>query len=120
MNYQAFTDDSLKLMHRAALGALAVDDELDKLGLEARFRVRETSDWILHTVELEAEMLRRGLSFTVIKWSGDKVPPLAESDGMPKPLPVEDQTVEGAARLRDRIVKMIGRRFRLVSEDVVG
>jgi hypothetical protein len=105
-------------MHRAALGALAVDDELEKLGQDARFRVRKTSDWIVHTAELEAEMLRRGLNFTAIKWSEDKVLPPAESD-TPTPVLLEDQTVEGAVRLRNRVAKRLRRRFRIVSEDIL-
>jgi len=72
MNYQPFTNDTLLLMHHAARGALAVDDELIKLGQERRFRVRETPDWIKHAAELETEMLRRGMSFDPIKWSEDE------------------------------------------------
>lgn len=69
MNYQAFTNDSLLMMHHAARGALAVDDELNRLGQEPRFRVRETSDWMKHTSDLEAEMLRRGMTFDGIDWT---------------------------------------------------
>jgi hypothetical protein len=69
MNYQAFTNDSLLMMHHAARGALAVDDELNKLGKEQRFRVRETADWKKHTADLEAEMLRRGMIFDMIEWT---------------------------------------------------
>ena len=70
MNYQTFTNDSLLMMHHAARGALAVDDELNKIGQETRFRVRETADWIKHAADLEAEMLRRGMSFDGINWTG--------------------------------------------------
>ncbi len=69
MNYQAFTNDSLLMMHHAARGALAVDDELNELGREPRFRVRETSDWMKHAADLEAEMLRRGMTFDGIDWT---------------------------------------------------
>ena len=69
MNYQAFTNDSLVMMHHAAQGALAVDDELNKLGQQARFRVRETLDWVKHAADLEAEMLRRGMIFDGIVWA---------------------------------------------------
>ena len=34
MNYQAFTNDTLTMMYEGARGALAVDDELKKLGNE--------------------------------------------------------------------------------------
>lgn len=70
MNYQAFTNDSLVMMHHAAQGALAVDDELNKLGQQARFRVRETLDWVKHAADLEAEMFRRGMIFDGIVWAG--------------------------------------------------
>jgi hypothetical protein len=69
MNYQAFTNDSLVMMHHAAQGALAVDDELNKLGQQARFRVRETLDWVKHAADLEAEMFRRGMIFDGIVWA---------------------------------------------------
>lgn len=69
MNYQAFTNDTLLMMHHAARGALAVDDELNKLGQEPRFRVRETLEWTKHAADLEAEMLRRGMTFDGIRWT---------------------------------------------------
>jgi hypothetical protein len=69
MKYQAFTNDSLAMMHHGARGALAVDDELSKLGEEPRFKVRSTSDWAEHAADLEAEMLRRGMSFEAIDLS---------------------------------------------------
>jgi hypothetical protein len=40
--------------------------------MEARFRVRDTPEWKLHTAELETEMLRRGTMFEVIDWSKDQ------------------------------------------------
>jgi hypothetical protein len=69
MNYEAFTDDSLVMMHHGARGALAVDDELFSLGLEPRFRVRETPDWKSHAAGLEAEMVRRGMTVELIDWT---------------------------------------------------
>jgi hypothetical protein len=69
MKYQAFTNDSLAMMHHGARGALAVDDELSKLGEEPRFKVRSTSDWAEHAADLETEMLRRGMSFEPIDLS---------------------------------------------------
>jgi hypothetical protein len=69
MNYHQFTDDALLMMHYGTRGALAVDDELARLGAERRFRVRETSDWKQHADDLEAEMSKRGIVFEVIDWS---------------------------------------------------
>ncbi len=69
MNYQAFTNDTLLMMQHAARGALAVDDELRKLGQEPRFQVRETADWMMHAADLEAEMFRRGMIFDGIVWA---------------------------------------------------
>lgn len=69
MNYQAFTNETLILMHSGARGALSVDDELATLGEELRFKVRDTLNWTLHITELETEMARRGMIFEVIDCS---------------------------------------------------
>ena len=69
MNYQAFTKETLILMHSGARGALSVDDELAALGEELRFKVRDTLNWTLHITELEAEMARRGMIFEAIDCS---------------------------------------------------
>jgi len=53
-------------------GALSADDALKRQGMGTRFRVRETSEWKLHTAELETEMLRRGMMFEAIDWSEDQ------------------------------------------------
>ncbi len=68
MNYHEFTDEALLMMHYGTRGALAVDDELTKLGAERRFRVRETSDWRRHADDLEAEMSKRGIVFEALDW----------------------------------------------------
>jgi hypothetical protein len=34
--------------------------------------VRETPEWKMHAADLEAEMLKRGMMFTVIDWSDDQ------------------------------------------------
>jgi hypothetical protein len=77
MNYQAFANDSLTLMYESARGALAVDDELSRLGEECRFRFRETPDWKMHAADLEVEMLRCGMIFDVIDLSEGN-PPLEQ------------------------------------------
>ena len=69
MNYQAFTDETLLMMHHGARGALVTDDELIRLGEQPRFKVRDTLNWTMHISELEAEMVRRGMTFDVIVWS---------------------------------------------------
>ena len=45
MNYQAFSDDGLTVMHETVRGALASDDALAGLGEQPRFRIRGTSEW---------------------------------------------------------------------------
>jgi len=65
MDYPAFTDDSLVKMYEGVREALAADEAL---GGEGRFRVRKTPAWKLHAADLEAEMLRRGITFEVIEW----------------------------------------------------
>jgi hypothetical protein len=72
MDYQAFTNDSLTMMYEGVRGALAADDALRGEGEECRFRVRETPDWKKHASDLEQEMLRRGMFFSVIDWSEDQ------------------------------------------------
>ena len=72
MNYQAFTSDSLTMMYEGIRGALAADDALKRQGQETRFRVRETPDWKKHAADLEAEMIKRGMTFEVIDWSEDQ------------------------------------------------
>jgi hypothetical protein len=72
MNYGAFSNDSLTMMYEGVRGALATDDALKGQGGEARFRVRETLDWKQHAADLETEMLRRGMIFTIIDWSEDQ------------------------------------------------
>ena len=72
MNYQAFTNESLTMMYEAVRGALAADDALKWQGQETRFRVRETPDCKKHAANLEAEMIKRGMSFEVIDWSEDQ------------------------------------------------
>ena len=69
MDYKAFSNESLTLMHESVRGALAADDALRELGRAPRFRVRETLSWKFHAASLEAEMFRRGTSFDIIDWS---------------------------------------------------
>ena len=69
MDYQAFTNASLTMMYEGVRGALAADDALKQQGQETRFRVRETPEWKKHAAALEAEMLKREMSFEVIDWS---------------------------------------------------
>ena len=69
MNYQVFTSASLTMMYEGVRGALAADDALKQQGQETRFRVRETPEWKKHAAALEAEMLKREMSFEVIDWS---------------------------------------------------
>ena len=75
MEYSAFTDQSLAAMHFCARGALVADEEMTLLGLEPRFRVRQTPAWTKHVADLEAEMLSRGLAFESIELP-EPVPPI--------------------------------------------
>jgi hypothetical protein len=70
MNYEAFTNDSLTMMYEGVRGALAADNALKEQGDEPRFRIRETPEWKTHAADLETEMIRRGMIFEVIDWSG--------------------------------------------------
>src|SRR5260370_32819930 len=68
MDYSGFTDDSLVKMYEGVREALAADEAFGEIGGEGRFRVRKTPAWKLHAADLEAEMLRRGITFEVIEW----------------------------------------------------
>jgi hypothetical protein len=68
MYYEGFTDDSLIKLYEGVREALAADEAFTELGGEGRFRVRKTPAWKLHAADLEAEMLRRGITFEVIEW----------------------------------------------------
>jgi hypothetical protein len=68
MHYHAFTKESLTMMYEAVRGALAADDAVERQGGEPKFKVRDTSDWKKHAADLEAEMLNRGMIFSVIEW----------------------------------------------------
>jgi hypothetical protein len=68
MDYQAFTNGSLTVMYETVRGALASDDAQEQRGEDPRFRVRETPEWKKHAAALEAEMLKRGMLFSVIEW----------------------------------------------------
>lgn len=68
MDYGAFSNDSIAMMYEAVRGALAADDTLERQGQETRFKVRDTPEWKKHAADLESEMLRRGMMFTVIDW----------------------------------------------------
>jgi len=68
MDYRAFTNESLTMMYEAVRGALAADDAVEREGGEPKFKVRDTPDWKKHAADLEAEMLKRGMNFSVIEW----------------------------------------------------
>jgi hypothetical protein len=72
MDYTAFTNDSLTMMYEAVRGALAADDSSKRQGIATQFRVRETPEWKKHAVDLEQEMLKRGMFFDVLDWSEDQ------------------------------------------------
>jgi len=78
MDYTAFTKDSLTMMYEAVRGALAADDALKRQGIATQFRVRETPEWKKHAVDLEQEMLKRGMFFHVLDWSDQTTLPFDE------------------------------------------
>jgi hypothetical protein len=94
MDYQGFTDDSLVKMYEGVGEALAADDALRQLGQEGRFRVRTTPAWKLHAADLEAEMVRRGISFEVIDWY--QADPPVEEMRAPSAVPEEMQAPPAA------------------------
>jgi hypothetical protein len=63
-----FFAGSRTLMYEAVRGALASDDAQERRGEDPRFRLRETPAWKKLAADLEAEMLNRGMLFSVIEW----------------------------------------------------
>src|SRR5258705_2909057 len=89
MDYQGFNNDSLIKMYEGVREALAADEALREFG-EGRFRVRKTPAWKLHAADLEAEMLRRGISLQVIeRYRADH--PVEEMHG-PSAVPEHQET----------------------------
>ena len=119
MNYQAFANDALLMMHYSTRGALAVDDELTRLGAERRFRVRENSDWKKLADDLEAEMSKRGMNFEAIDWLEIQIvdgvpdsaalqpePPQPDPGSEPSD-PISREADDGNARLKRRMAAFI-------------
>jgi hypothetical protein len=100
MNYQAFTDEALLMMHHSARGALVADDELARLGEAPRFQVRATLNWTMHIAELEAELARRGTNFEVIEWSSPDHPPQPPSMGVVDGLTLLSARIASVMRVR--------------------
>ena len=88
MYYEGFTDDSLIKLYEGVREALAADEAFTEIGGEGRFRVRKTPAWKLHAADLEAEMLRRGMTFEVIEWYEADHP----VEEMPAPPAVPEQS----------------------------
>ncbi len=66
------------MVYEAVRGALAADDSSTRQGIATQFRVRETPEWKKHAVDLEQEMLKRGMFFDVLDWSEDQLTPPSE------------------------------------------
>jgi hypothetical protein len=95
MDYTGFTDDSLVKMYEGVREALAADEAFGEIGGEGRFRVRKTPAWKLHAADLEAEMLRRGITFEVIEWY--EADPSVEEVHAPSAVPEREEMHEPAA-----------------------
>ncbi|KAA0573483.1 hypothetical protein [Azospirillum sp. Sh1] len=65
MNVPGYTTQSLLMMHGAIANALAVDDNTPA-GQDKPFMVRTFPDWKLQADEIEAELTKRGVSYTKI------------------------------------------------------
>ena len=94
MYYEGFTDESLIKLYEGVREALAADEALREFG-EGRFRVRKTPAWKLHAADLEAEMLRRGMTFEVIEWYEADHP--VEEMHAPSAVPEREEMHEPAA-----------------------
>jgi hypothetical protein len=63
MNYSAFTDKALQIMHDAVHRAIADDAVAAKRGDPPRCGTKETKDWHSHAQGLEDELARRNVPF---------------------------------------------------------
>ena len=95
MYYEGFTDDSLIKLYEGVREALAADEAFTEIGGEGRFRVRKTPAWKLHAADLEAEMIRRGITFEVIEWYEADHP--VEEVHAPSAVPEREEMHEPAA-----------------------
>ena len=103
MDYQGFNNDSLIKMYEGVREALAADEALREFG-EGRFRVRKTPAWKLHAADLEAEMLRRGISFEVIEWYEADQP--VEEMHAPSAVP-EHEEMHGAPAVPEQLLPQV-------------
>ena len=101
MDYQGFTNDSLVKMYEGVREALAADEAL---GGEGRFRVRKTPAWKLHAADLEAEMVRRGITFEVIEWYEADQP--VEEMHAPSAVP-EHEEMNGAPAVPEQLLPQV-------------
>jgi hypothetical protein len=104
MDYQGFTDGSLIKMYEGVREALADDEAFRELGGEGRFRVRKTPAWKLHAADLEAEMVRRGITFEVIEWYEADQP--VEEMHAPSAVP-EHEEMHGAPAVPEQLLPQV-------------
>lgn len=68
MNYAAFTDKALQLMHDAVHRAIAADAVANKRGEPSPCETKQTRDWHDHAKALEQEMVRRNVPFIPVRF----------------------------------------------------
>lgn len=67
MNIPGYSTNGLKMMQEAARKALATDDALPA-GQDKIYGVREFPDWREQSDKIEAELDRRGATYTKVTW----------------------------------------------------
>lgn len=66
-DFSDYTDDGLLAIYDAIGEALRVDDSTAP-GAPKRYGVRRFPDWLTHRDALEAEIKKRNLSYTPVRW----------------------------------------------------
>lgn len=67
MDLEGMSTNGLRSLHQGVVTALAADDETPP-GQDKKFGARESPDWKRWGDALEAELTRRGETFTAIGW----------------------------------------------------
>ncbi|MHC8510000.1 MAG: hypothetical protein ACYYKD_11545 [Rhodospirillales bacterium] len=67
MDIPTLTDDSLKTLHNAIRDCLEIDEAIPS-GQDKKYGVRQFPDWKKMADEMEAELDKRGKTYTPIPW----------------------------------------------------
>ena len=67
MDLSNYSDNGLLALHEAIIKALNIDDAISE-GMSKEYNVRKFSDWREWANSLEAELIKRDISYPTIPW----------------------------------------------------